>query len=445
MVIKMKTEVSMKRLILCMVLIAAASAVFAGGTKESAEAAAAKPKVEVWVHQHQPLVDFLGVKAKSYMAENNDAEIEIVAVVPSELRNKVLIAASSGDSPAVYDLFSGEFPDLVNKGLAAKVDWKSMGYASRKDFEDFWFASAINEAKAPDGEYYALPFLGNPWALFLNKAHFMEAGLDPVADAPKTWEELTTVAKKLTKYDGNKIVRMGFDLPWRQGGNWWDLYWLPIVRQLGGDVLSKDGKTAVFNDDAGVKALTVFYDMVHKHKILAAGIGIADNINTNQDFIDGRVSMWISGSWAIGTFKGKDIEKNYSVVPYPQVNPAKPVAMVSGWWWFVSPKTDKNVQEKAWKFMKYALDPVGQLNAAGLVMPSTELVKSPEWKAFPFFEAFGKTLESGTWPYMSPARSEIEAAIRTAMESSLINGVDPKTALDEAVKKANEALKEAYR
>ena len=40
-----------------------------------------------------------------------------------------------------------------------------------------------------DGKVYALPYQGNSMSLFINNRAFVEAGLDPVKNAPKTWDD----------------------------------------------------------------------------------------------------------------------------------------------------------------------------------------------------------------------------------------------------------------
>jgi ABC-type glycerol-3-phosphate transport system substrate-binding protein len=63
------------------------------------------------------------------------------------------------------------------------------------------------------GHVYCIPYDYDSFAFFWNKDLFKAAGLDP-NKPPRTWAELSTYAKKLTKYDkkGN-ITQLGF-APW---------------------------------------------------------------------------------------------------------------------------------------------------------------------------------------------------------------------------------------
>ena len=53
------------------------------------------------------------------------------------------------------------------------------------------------------------------YACYTNNAHWRDAGLDPVKDFPKTWEEMPGIAEKLTKRDANGVPRRrGYDFNW---------------------------------------------------------------------------------------------------------------------------------------------------------------------------------------------------------------------------------------
>ena len=397
-------------------------------------------EVSVWVHQHPPLVKWLTEEAQAFDAENPGTHVEITAFPAPEMRTKVFTGLASGSGPTIFDLFAGDFPNVVSRDVAAPVDWEAMGFESADAFAATWMPGAIKAASA-NGQYYAIPFLGNPFSLFINRKYFEEAGLDPVADAPKNWDELAEVAAKLTVRDGNRFVQRGFDLPFVQGPAWWSNMFAMMIRQYGGHVLSADGKSAMVNSEAGVKALTTLYDLVYKYKVTAPGVGTATAVSPNQDFIDGNTAMWISGNWAIGTFPpDSEIMKTYAVVPNLQVDANNPHSIISGWWWYVAKNASDDQRREAWRFLQFISKPGEQLAATGLLMPNKAIIDSAQWKAFPYHEAFQKDLNAGEWTYFSLKYPEIEAEIASAMERSLVSGEDPKASLDEAEANINRIL-----
>ena len=51
-------------------------------------------------------------------------------------------------------------------------------------------------------------------SLFISNKAFREAGLDPVKDAPKTWDDMKALGPKLKKVQGNRTVQKAFDYPY---------------------------------------------------------------------------------------------------------------------------------------------------------------------------------------------------------------------------------------
>jgi multiple sugar transport system substrate-binding protein len=437
-----------KGLLLVLVILLSFSVcgfVFAGGEQEAAgettEGSEEAGTIEFYVHNHPPLITYME-KMIAEFNEQNDGKDVIMRHFPSpEMRKKVLIAITGGTPPAFFELFNADFVTMYSRDLISPLDYEAMGYSSQQAWEDEWFSKALNAVKRED-KVYAVPLYGNPFSLFVNRDHFAEAGLDWQNDAPNNWQELITVAKQLTNYDDQgRLIQKGFDLPFNHGPHWWGIIWVPILRQYGGQVITDDGNRAALNSEAGLKALTLFRDIVHKHEITDPAVSVSDSVNVNQDFIDGKTSMWISGTWAIGTFEGTDIIDTYGVIPLPQANPSDPHSILGGWWTFVCNKAPKADQEQAWKFVQhYVDDPGGQLDNVGLVMPKKSLLESEAWDNFPYHDAFAEDLAAGEWPYHSRASAEIEDAIDKMIDKVCMSDADPKAALAEAEEKINEAL-----
>ena len=106
---------------------------------------------------------------------------------------------------------------------------------------------------------------------------------------------MIALGPKLKLVQGNRTVQKAFDFPYHS--NRWEVQdFQPLVEQFGGKLLSDDGKTAGINSPAAVKALTLWV------AVTKAGGDPRTTMNTpsnpNQDFVDGRTAMWITGPWA---------------------------------------------------------------------------------------------------------------------------------------------------
>src|SRR6185295_10392232 len=104
-----------------------------------------------------------------------------------------------------------------------------------------------------DGQYYAVPTAVRSLALFWNKKLFSEAGLD-AAKPPQTLDELLATAQKLTKRDGGgNLLQAGIALDMGLQ----DHHWIRevLIRQMGGQPYSADGKSVAYNNAAGHRAV----------------------------------------------------------------------------------------------------------------------------------------------------------------------------------------------
>ncbi len=80
-------------------------------------------------------------------------------------------------------------------------------------------AREVVTARGPDGgtHIYALPYSNLAICLLYNKTLFRKAGLDPEKDYPKTWDELYSVAQKLTDSTRNQYGFVAYTGP---GASW---------------------------------------------------------------------------------------------------------------------------------------------------------------------------------------------------------------------------------
>ncbi len=429
-----------KRLLTCLLIFTLFFSLAGCGNSTAEKSADAPKDIEVWVHKHDPLIAWMEDKAQEYNAENKAVNVIIRAFPSGELPEKVYTGVKGGQGPAAFDFLCLNYKSLIDKDIIAPVDWKTMGYASAEEFASEWYKSSIEGVREKDGNYYALPYTANTWSLFINTEHFKKAGLDPEKDYPKTWEDVKTVAEKLTIRDANgKLIQKGFDLPFNQADHWWFFVWGPILSQCGGSVLSEDGSKATINEAPAVKSLQILYDLVHKQKVTEAGT----SIDESEGFRDGTTSMWVSGVWSKGTFKDREIENKYMAVPLPQIDPNHRITTLGGYWWHVSNKVDSDIQKEAWKFLNYITsDPGDQFEKTGLLMPKPSIMESQVWKDYPYSDVFSIDLDAGIWPQSSPVYPQIEKAVADAIERSLVGDTPPQESMDIAAEQINKALQE---
>ena len=120
------------------------------------------------------------------------------------------------------------------------------------------FYPAYLESGIYEGAHYALPFQRSVLAMYYNKDHFTEVGLDPEAP-PRTWTELAEMGAKLTKKDdAGNAVRWGVMISNKSG---WAQQSMCITASTdGSNVFNPNGTEVYFNTPAVKRRLSLCWN-----------------------------------------------------------------------------------------------------------------------------------------------------------------------------------------
>ena len=238
----------MRKAISVLLVFMMALSVFAGGAGEKKNE---QIVIEFWTHEdatRQKLED--GFIAE-FEATHPNVKINATRQASSKIIELVQTAFAAGEGPTVFNLTNDAINSFVSTGSVAPMDYEAAGYADAAAVEDAYIDGML-EAVTYDGEIYGLPLELNNWCIFINKQVFRDAGLDPETDYPKTWEDMVEISEKLVIRDGDILIRRGYDFRYP--------YYLetivPMVEQLGGQLISDDGTEAIVGKDAWIKVLT---------------------------------------------------------------------------------------------------------------------------------------------------------------------------------------------
>jgi multiple sugar transport system substrate-binding protein len=234
-----------------------------------------------------------------------------------------------------------------------------------------------------DNQYYAVPTAVRSLALFWNQKLLREAGLDP-AKPPQTLDELVEAAKRLTKRDpAGNLLQAGMALD--MGGQ--DHHWLRevLIRQLGGQPYSPDGRRVAYNSPAGVRAVTWYTDLVSRHKVSQFGF-LTDGVTA---FRSGKAGFTIDGSFRLAAFDGQ-AGLEYAVGELP-AHEGKRSNFASYWVNGITPKATGPKKEAAAKFLRFITTPaamelwlekVGELPARKTVAERDAVKNHPKYGPF---------------------------------------------------------------
>jgi multiple sugar transport system substrate-binding protein len=352
--------------------------------------------------------------------------INYESISTGDMLQKLLVALSTGTGPELFVLTDWFMPTYFSKNLLDPVPPQAFGYKSLQEMVDGYMPGRL-DMFVNGGKLYAIPYQMNSYSFFLNTRLFKRAGLDPVKDAPKTWEDIVKLNSKLTKKEGDRVVQKGFEM--RYAGDHWlaPMFW-SLLYQAGGDVL-KEGKP-VFNQEAGVKAFEIW-------KTLTVAPKVSKNTSSSpyQDFADEQDAMMFGppNSGAVIELLNPKLKGNYVVVPFVQLNPDKPVAVMYSFNLVVNIKASDDKKKVAWDFIQFATSqPTLWMERTRMINPVKGWYETPAAKQVPFIDIFIKDLAQGRPFPRTVHYNELQGAVARATERIIFQNVDPKRSLDQA-------------
>lgn len=283
---------------------------------------------------------------------------------------------------------SGQAPDLfhVNTNVGAELAALGLLAPAPPDVVALVDTNSVNEmariAARFDGTYYGVVSDVVWTALYYNRAHFREAGLDPDRP-PRTWDELLEMADRLTvrRPDGT-LVRAGLSLRKTGFKAGTAEKWLTFLYSAGGRAFDEDGTHTLINSPAGRAALDLYAEVLFRRRI--------DDVafeGDQQGFGQGRVSMFIREPHVIGWLEQNYPDLDFGVAPIPQ----RDTSLSSGGAYMFAVSRDSPHPDAAWRFARFLMSDSVYVRyaAGGSVVPALRSVArrpaytgDPRWRVF---------------------------------------------------------------
>jgi ABC-type glycerol-3-phosphate transport system substrate-binding protein len=394
-----------------------------------------KVTLTFWTHTHPPMIELNKKLVAEYEAKNPNVKIEYQQIPNNDFNTKMLTSLSNGSGPDVINMDDTSLRgDYIPKNLVVPIDPAALGKASVDEVRAGYLPHVLDGATGPDGALYGLPSEFNATAFAINKANFQAAGLDP-ANPPKTWDEVAA--------DGQKLIaagKGGFSFLYLHSG-WYTQQLQTLLNETGGAILTTDGKKAAIDQPKGVAALQLWDDMVHKYKLSDPNTSSRDATAPFADFENGKTSMTLMYPWAVAQVAQDNpaTYKDMAVVPLPQVDPSKPSGRWYGYYLAVN-KASKH-QKEAWKFISYVTSQSQRwLTDVNFIQPVKGWDQSPAAEKVPFLPVWRQAYQQGKFDEVGPHWSEVEDAIKAAVEATIFDRKPPSEALAQAAKTINQSI-----
>jgi len=395
-----------------------------------------------WTHEDPNRTRIEERYIKEFEAANPLVKVERTTQSSTKMIELVQTAFAANQGPDIFNLSIEDEYAYITNGRVAPVNFQAAGYRNRTELLNA-YDKAFLDPVTVGNNIYGLPLELTNWCIYVNKKVFRSAGLDPDRDYPKTWEEMVTVSEKLVIRNGDILTRRGFDFRYP----YYLVAFVPMVEQLGGKLVSDDGKTAIVGDEAWLTFLRYMRDWGPNGKNLGSPTYTNARNLFNRDNND--IAMATTGLYQQGRIKADNPaffdSKEWAVIPYPKFqNAVKDVAgCYYGHYYMVNAQSSKANQDASWKLIGYMLShPEEYLNEVSLIQPTKALLNSPAYKNMPYSDIFSKDMARGHIVYYGAQSAGFQNLIRAAVESVMLSGETPERALATLKVAAQELLED---
>ncbi len=384
-----------------------------------------------WRLAEEPAASALKAIIDAFEEAHPNIKVELEPVTNAERVEKFNNQARAGEAPDVVRFNVTEVPTEISMGAFEELDqfMEAEGgiEAFYADFAQFLVGPAIS-----DGHAYAIPHEGDSFLLYLNRAMWEEAGLDPVNNPPKTFEELKAANAKLTDPSKNQYAF----------GMYPNFQWLQSWILAGGGRYFNDDYTETYLDsDEAIAAFKFYVDMYRDGEVppgateVSYGDQVALLAQKQVAYIQGPFATWGNIIDA-----NPEIKEDLMAIPFPGTGKTAGRGTE-----FAIGKGCKHPQE-AWELLKWLTSTEMEFEffKNGSMLPTRasalamiDLDEYPEARMM-IEEAVPNTGE----PYPAfPAWGKGQVFLNDAIAASLLGQGDPETNLREAAEAIRGLLK----
>ncbi len=332
----------------------------------------------------------------------------------NDLSQKLQAAAAADGLPDMAQAYNNWLNPYIDK----VVDLSDFVASDFDDYEDI--VEAYRNECSEFGFIHALPFNKSTYVMFYNKTVLDELGLE----APKTWEDLTTIGEAYLEKYGNPA--WGVD----------DLagYVEASLRQNGESYVDETG--ALFNTDGGLETMTYIMDLYNNgYARLAGEDKYCSNVLSAQSML-GYIGSSTGASYI--TADGWEL----ACCPVPSNKESAAYCAGTNLVMFTQ---DANKQLATWEYMKYLTSSEATVTWAigtGYLPIRTSAYESADYQEFMANDTTATAAYEQADAFFTSlaaydASNDVRTAVSAKMEELILEEADPQTALDALVEEIN--------
>jgi len=349
-----------------------------------------------------------------------------------DTRVRALSALSSGEPAQLAVMFSIDAYDLIEQELIVAFD-------DIEGVDPAWldsFYPALMANGRIEGKTWGIPFQRSTIVAYYNKDMFRAAGLDPESP-PSTWDEMISMGQALTNGDTYGLMIPSTGYP----------YWMfqALAIQNGKEVMSNDGLTTYFDDEAVVDTLEFWLSLSQEHGIMPEGT--VEWGTLRQAFLEGQTAMMWHSTGNLTAVKN-NATFDFGVAELPaNVRPGSPTG---GGNFYVFEDTTPEERAAALRLIEFMTSPeqaAAWSIATGYMGVSPAAYETEALQAytaeFPPALVARNQLENAVAEFSTFETARVREGLNNAIQAALTGAATPEAALSEA-QDAAERLLRAY-
>lgn len=329
--------------------------------------------------------------------------------IPGDYETKMRANVASNSLPDVFYVTPNMAQEYVKAGKLLNLS----PYMARDNVQpSSFYSSLMTPFDCSDGTVYGIPKDWNTLGLFYNKTMFQQAGLgDP---SNWSWTDLQNAAQKLNKpASGSSKGVAGISLPADASR------WGAFLFANGGQMISKDGQKAEFNNQAGVQAAQFYTSFELNHTgVQPSDIGAAwDGAAFGQQ----QAAMTFEGGWMIPFMSQQFASVQYGIAPLPKASNGQRGNLIYTNAWGASASTKH--PDAAWKLIQYMTGATYQQQVLhdGFALPTIKsLANDSYFQQNPGVKVLLDGASYGHADFYGVADTEVHKDVANALQSVML-------------------------
>lgn len=281
--------------------------------------------------------DVVGPLINEYQQKNPKVKIKYIKQSNTDYRERLANSLTKGSGPDIFE-FHNSWTQIFKENL----DLVPASLMSSQDYANTYYPVIVTDMNIGEG-FGGIPLSYDAITMYVNEDILASAGVT----APKTWDEVRDVGKKLTlRNDKNIIIQSGAAIGETDNVDHWPELVALMLLQNGANLNNPSSGNSKLAEDA--ISFYATFSQVDKDwdKTLPT--------STNA-FAEGKLAIYFAPAWRVDFIKNLNPKLNFKTYPLPQLRKDNPEAPDVGYatYWVEGVWSKGKNRDIAWDFMKF--------------------------------------------------------------------------------------------